>query len=193
MMKSPVWHLLGAFACLLPATIAEAAPPGDSSLSLYAGSLTNDNWRQSLSGQADFVDAHLLAVALGRTLWRSEGRALSLEAEGNVARHWGMQEHWEVNAMLTARWHRFPWDKRMATSIAFGAGPSYATKVPAAEVANDGSSEKGLLYWHLELTLGPPKADWSALFRLHHRSTGYGAFGEAGGGNALTAGVRWFF
>jgi len=174
--------------------MAQAAPPDqDWALAIYAGSLTDDNWRQSISGQAGFVDAHLLAVALGRTLWRSGSRALSLEAEGNLARHWGMQEHWEVNAMLTGRWHLFPWRDVLSSSVAFGAGPSYASKIPAAEVANDGASEKGLLYWHIELTLGPPEAEWTALFRLHHRSTGYGVFGEAGGGNALTAGVRWFF
>jgi hypothetical protein len=28
--------------------------------------------------------------------------------------------------------------------------------------------------------------------RLHHRSTAYGVFGKAGGGNVLTAGVRFF-
>ena len=192
-MRVRYTSLLGVALCCSSVMAHAATGEKDLALAVYAGSLTDNNWRQSLSGQADFVDAHLLAVALGRTLWRSEGRALSLEAEANLARHWGMQDHWEVNAMVTARWHRFPWSDALATSVAFGAGPSYASKVPAAEVANDGSSEKGLLYWHLELTLGPPKADWTALFRLHHRSTGYGAFGEAGGGNALTAGVRWFF
>lgn len=174
---------------------AEAAADTDKdyAFSLYGGSLTDSNWRQSITGQADFVDSDLVVGALGWTFKRAESRAWSLELEGNVAKHFGLQDHWEFNALLTGRWHRFPWSDSVATSLAFGAGPSYATEIPPVEVANDGASEKLLLYWHLELTLGPPASDWAALFRLHHRSTGYGLFGDTGGGNALTAGLRYYF
>lgn len=185
--------LLGA-SLLLPAVAwGDQARDKDYAFSLYGGSLTDGDWRQSIRGNTDFVDSDLLVGALGWTFRRGESRAWSLELEGNVAKHFGLQDHWEFNALANARWHRFPWSEHLATSVAFGAGPSYAMEVPKVEVANDGASEKLLLYWQFELTLGPPKGDWAAMFRLHHRSAGYGVFGETGGGNALTAGVRYYF
>ncbi len=188
-----------ALACgigLMPALAGAAGPAGkdkDLALSVYAGRLTDSDWQDSLTGQAGWVDAGLVAGALGWTFRRAENRAWSLELEGNVAKHFGDQDHWEFNALVTGRWHRFPWSEAVATSVAFGLGPSYATEVPKAEIAIDGDSSRLLLYWQLELTLGPPKGDWAAMFRLHHRSTGYGVFGDDGGGNTLAAGLRYYF
>ena len=199
--NSPTAFGLSASALLcsiaLASTAADAAEQAvqakDFAVSLYAGRLTNSDWRDSISGQADYVDSRLVVGALGWTFKRAEDRSWSLELEGNVAKHFGDQDHWEFNALVSGRWHRFPWSDTVATSVAFGFGPSYATEVPKVEVANDGDSARLLLFWHLELTLGPPKGDWEAMLRLHHRSTGYGVFGDDGGGNAVTAGVRYHF
>lgn len=173
--------------------LAGAAPAaaGDWALAIYAGRMTDDGWRASLAGRAAFVDAGLVAGAVRRTLWR--GDAWSLEAEGIVARHVGAQRHWEFDALGGVRFHGFPWRRALPTSFSFGAGPSYATRVPPVEERLDGESAKRLLYWHFELTLGPPSQAWEALFRLHHRSTSYGVFGDTGGGNVLAAGLRFFF
>lgn len=165
----------------------------DYAFSLYGGRLTDSNWYESLTGKADFVDSRLLVGALGWTFRRAEDRAWSLELEGNIAKHYGLQDHWEFNALVSGRWHRFPWSEKVATSVAFGVGPSYASEMPVAEVIDHGSSDKLLVYWQLELTLGPPKRDWAALLRLHHRSTAYGLMSETGGANALTAGLRFYF
>ncbi|MFP4071387.1 MAG: hypothetical protein ACLFTB_05000 [Desulfovibrionales bacterium] len=169
-------------------------PEKEYALSLYAGRLTDDNWRQSLTGTADFVDSNLLTAALHWTFFRPENRWWSLELESNITKHFGDQEHWEFNApILTGRWHLFPWSDFVATSAAFGMGLSFATEVPDVEKELSASSEQLMLYWHLEATLGPPGASWTTLFRLHHRSSGYGLFADSGGGNALAAGVRFFF
>lgn len=81
----------------------------------------------------------------------------------------------------------------MATSLAWGIGPSYATEVPPVERETNDSSSRWLIYWFGELTLGPPAADWELLLRLHHRSDGFGTVADDGGSNALCAGVRCRF
>lgn len=206
----PLMYLAGMLDHAFPVPAGEAIPPaallfavcwaaiapamagtGDTAISVYAGRMTDEDWIKSLSGRADWVDARLVALAGARTLWRDAPRHWSFEVEGNAVRHFGLQDHWEFNALGTMRFHAFPWRERLATSVAFGAGPSYATRVPAAEVRLDGRSRRSMLYWQLELELAQPGSDWATLFRLHHRSTAYGAFGKQGGGNVLTAGLRY--
>lgn len=171
----------------------------DYAFSLYAGRLSDDNAGHTLLGRADFVDSNLVAAALGRTFKRAENRAWSLELEGNVAKHSGLDDYWEFNALVTGRWHRFPWSDKVATSVAFGVGPSYATGTSPGDVeAGEGSHKRLLAASMLELTLGPPRGDWAALLRIHHRSTAWGtfgdyAYGDKGESNALTAGIRIYF
>ncbi|MBU4526325.1 MAG: hypothetical protein KUA37_05480 [Desulfomicrobium sp.] len=164
------------------------------SASLYGGVMTDDNWHQSLSGQASPVDSHILVGAMGWTFYRPANRLWSLELEANVARHFGIQDNFEFNApILTVRWDYFPWDKILDTSLAYGLGPSYATKLPEYERQKSGDSEQLLLFWHIEAAFGLPESNWSTIFRLHHRSSGYGMFADKGGSNILTMGLRYEF
>jgi hypothetical protein len=111
-----------------------------------------------------------------------------------VGKYFGEQDNWEINMpILGLRWHRFPWDDHLATSIAWGIGSSYATQVPKVELETNFSSSKWLIYWFLELTFGPPTANWEVLTRLHHRSNGFGLVAEDGGSNAVCAGLRYRF
>lgn len=182
-------------AMLLPATKALASASDRAfSASLYGGVMTDDNWRQSLSGQAGLVDSHILVGAMGWTFYRPANRLWSLELEANVARHFGIQDHYEFNApVLTLRWDSFPWDKVLDTSLAYGLGPSYATKLPEYERQKSGDTEQFLLFWHIEAALGLPGSNWSTILRLHHRSSGYGMFADKGGSNILTMGLRYEF
>lgn len=182
-------------AMLLPATKALASASDRTfSASLYGGVMTDDNWRQSLSGQAGLVDSHILVGAMGWTFYRPANRLWSLELEANVARHFGIQDHYEFNApVLTLRWDSFPWDKVLDTSLAYGLGPSYATKLPEYERQKSGDTEQFLLFWHIEAALGLPGSNWSTILRLHHRSSGYGMFADKGGSNILTMGLRYEF
>lgn len=164
------------------------------SLSLYNGIMTDDNWRQSITGQAGTVDSVLLAAALSWTFYKPTHELWSLELEANFARHFGIQDHFEFNApILTMRWLHLPWDNFLDTSLAFGIGPSYATSVPEYERMKSGASEQFLIYWHLETDFRKPGSPWAALVRLHHRSTGYGLMAKNGGGNVLTLGLRYDF
>jgi len=178
---------------------SEATPGPESAhpryaLSLYGGALTDEDWRKSIGGQADFVESQLVVAAVQRSLWGKASDPWSIGMEANAAKHFGIQEHWEFNVpVLTLSWHRFPWNETLRQSVGLGAGPSVTTQRPKAEEEINPSSRHLLLYWHLETTLALPQSPWSVLFRLHHRSTAYGVFGDEGGSNALTTGIRYHF
>jgi hypothetical protein len=195
----PALLWLGAMAWALPAQQAGAAdsqptPMDDYALTVYYGRLSQGNWQDvTLHGPGKFADSSLAVAALSKTIHRSATLPLSFEVEGQVAKHFGEQDNWELNLLGAGRWHRFPWNDHVRTTAAFGVGPSYATSTPKYEVARNGTSRQLLAYWYLELTLGPPDADWSVSFRVHHRSTAFGLFGENGGYTAFAAGLRYPF
>jgi hypothetical protein len=173
------------------------AGPEDSALTAYAGRITTVNaWHDIVTEptQVRFADAYLAALALSYTLARYRDDALTVETEGQAVYNFGDQSHWEFNALMASRWHRFPWDERLATTAAFGLGLSYATEIPEVEVELEGSSEQVLIYWMFEMTFAPPGARWAGgSIRLHHRSKGFGLLADDGGMNALAAGVRFQF
>ena len=191
-------RILTISACILILIFSSTSMAGkidrDLAFSLYGGTMTDANWMRSITGQADTVDSHILAAAVGWTFYRPAHRKWSLELEANVARHFGIQDHFEFNLpVLTLRWDYFPWDRYLDTSLAYGLGPSYATSLPEYERVRYGSTEQLLLFWHLEATFGVPDSGWAAIFRLHHRSSAYGLFADEGGSNILTMGLRYAF
>ncbi len=167
--------------------------PKDYAFTLYAGKLTDSVWEDTFSSDARLLDSRLVVAALSRTLYRAENRDYSWEVEGQIGKHSGMQDHWEFNLLGALRWHRLPWSGTLRSSAAFGLGLSRASEVPEVEVMLKDDSEKLLAYWYMEVTMGPRDADWQAALRLHHRSTAFHLFGDAGGANALTMGIRYEF
>ncbi|MBN2428274.1 MAG: hypothetical protein JXK94_08060 [Deltaproteobacteria bacterium] len=171
------------------------AGPGDMAVSLYAGQLTGNKWDDFFSGEeVASEDSYLLAATLARRLGGYKN-LLSYEIEGQVVRHFKLQEHWEFNALGVLRWEPFFWDEWLETSAAFGMGLSYATSKPEVEIENDGDSSQLLVYWMIELAIVPfaGRPELELLTRLHHRSTGYGLFAHKGGSNALAVGLRYRF
>ena len=196
--RSPMQRPAGALALALSvaSSWARAAEPADAALTGYVGRITTVNaWHDIVTrpSELEFADAYLAALALSYTLARYREDALSLETEGQVVYNFGDQSHWEFNSLLASRWHRFPWNESLATTMAFGLGLSYATEVPDVEVALEGSSEQLLIYWMFETTFAPPGSRWAASIRLHHRSGGFGLIADDGGMNALAAGLRFEF
>lgn len=182
----------------LAAVGADAAAPEaglkDYALTVYAGRLTDGDWQESFGPGTEFIDSDLVVAALSRTLARSPDGARGYELEGQIAKHSGLQDHWEYNLLGAVRWHRLPWRDTVNSTAAVGLGVSYASAVPRAEATIiNSSSERLLAYWYLELTLGPLGSDWQASLRMHHRSSAYGLFGDNGGSNAVTLGVRYSF
>lgn len=180
-------------ALLLANGSVRAGEKTDWALTGYVGQITTVNaWHDIVTEPNDleFADAYLATLAVTRTLGRYRRDDLGLEAEGQGVYNFGDQSHWEFNALMSARWYRFPWNDTMVTTMAFGGGLSWATEVPEVEVVLEDSSEQLLIYWMWEMTFAPPGACWGASFRLHHRSKGFGLLAEDGGMNALALGLR---
>ncbi|UCG39212.1 MAG: hypothetical protein JSV00_02975 [bacterium] len=178
--------------CLI-VVMADPAGAGDRALTVYGGRVTDERWFESLSLNARFVDAYILVTALAWTVKSSREGGLAVEVEGQVARYFGDQDHLEFNLPVALRWHRFSWDHVVDTSLAFGLGPSWAAEDPEVEKAINGSTRQFLVHWFAEVALGPPGTAWAAVFRLHHRSTGFGLVADDGGSNTLTLGLRFRF
>jgi hypothetical protein len=195
------WRPTLGFSLLLLCTpVAVAAPPGDDTAwvgTLYGARMSSETgWEDILLNpfSAEYEDVWLVAGALSRPYAAYRDGALTLEAEGQVARYFGDQDHWEFNVVpVTLRWHRFPWSQRVASSVAFGLGLSYATELPPVEVEIEGESAQTLIYWVLEATAGPVNSPWAVSLRMHHRSVAWGLMGEEGGMNAVGLGIRYEF
>ncbi len=189
--------LLLAFARSIAVAEPRAEAPADWTATLYGARMSSETgWEDILLNPigAEYVDVWLLACALSRPYAWHRDDALALEAEGQVVRYFGDQDHWEFNVVpIIARWHAFPWSDRVATSAAFGLGISYATELPPVEVEIEGESAQWLVYWVLELTAGPVDAPWSVSLRMHHRSVAYGLLADEGGMNAVGLGLRYRF
>jgi len=162
-------------------------------LNLYAGRLTSNHWEEFFSSELDFKDSYLVTAALARRIGAYEDKA-SFEIEGQIVKHFNIQTHWELNALVAARWEAFWWDDVLDTSVAFGLGPSYATDEPEIETEIDENTSQFLIYWMLELALGLPDYPRVALItRIHHRSDAFGLIADGGGSNALAFGLKWRF
>jgi hypothetical protein len=193
-------HASSVGVALLLASLSLCAEPRAAAerpaFSLYVAQLSGERtWQKVLTKPGGrFVDAYLVAGAVAMPYARFMHGALRLEAEGQLVYNFGAQDHWEINAVpVVARWQRFPWSERLATSAAFGLGLSYATELPSMERTLEGDSQQFLVHWFAEMTAGPIDAPWAMSLRLHHRSDGLGLLGTQGGMNALGLGVRVAF
>ena len=77
-------------------------------LNIYAGRLTSNHWEEFFSNteELDFKDSYLAAIALARRIGTYRDKA-SFEIEGQVVKHFNIQTHWVLNALVTARWEAF--------------------------------------------------------------------------------------
>lgn len=163
------------------------------SVTLFAGRVTKDDLVDIVkSFSAHFEDSYVGVVALNRQL-ATLGDHLRLEVEGQVGKHFGQQDHWELNALGILRWVTFPWNAYLVTTFAVGDGVSYATKVPKLEAAQDPRTGPWLNYLLFELTFALPEhPEWAIVGRIHHRSGFYGALAPSGS-NTLGVGIKYRF
>ena len=111
------------------------------------------------------VDSNRYAgVCLGRELIK--WKYASLEAEGIFAEHFGGMGNYEEYVLaLGLRYHYFPWDEYVKTTVAVKDGASYTTKQIGGE------NRYFLNFIGFELTLAYPKYDrLSVVLGTHHRS-----------------------
>jgi hypothetical protein len=162
-------------------------------LTAYGGAHAQDDFNDVVTLQPSFEDnAYIGVVALARELWHYK-KYLSFELEGQVAKHFNKDTHWEIVGVLIGRWHYFPWNKYVDTSFAVGDGVSYYTDVSEVEKEDDDDAQRTLNYLLLELALGLPEyPKWDFVLRLHHRSSVFGLIGS-GGSNFVCAGIKFGF
>ena len=183
------------WALLFPHTAAagedsDSAEDSSSAIAVFGGIMTDNKWEDAVAPwNLDFRDSTFVGLAASHVIGRFDDR-LGFEIEGQVVRHFGDQDHWEFNLPIVARWEAFPWDDVVDTSLAFGIGPSYASEKPKVEAANEGDSHRFLVYWTAEIEAGLPDSDWSAVFRVHHRSEAFGLVADEGGSNVMVIGFK---
>jgi hypothetical protein len=175
-----------------------AAAEGRQFVSAYVAQHSPDRLIDIVGLQsANTGDSWLAAVAWTRVLARAEHTRW--EVEGQIVRHTGLQDHWEMNAVVALRWMDFPWDRYLDTRLAYGNGLSYASKVPPLEpggrIDKDEQSAHVLDYIMVEAEfVVPRKPRWSTFVRVHHRSGVFGLFhGVEGGSNFIGIGLRRYF
>lgn len=165
---------------------------------LYGGHFTDNKLLKILFQgdivRLDFKDSYLVTLSLSKEFARWK-RYIAFELEGQVGRHFGLQDNWEFNALVVFRWLPFFWDRYLDTSFAFGEGFSYATQEPFIESDyRDSDSVQFMNYILLEFEFALPRVPhWSLVTRLHHRSGIFGLFGTGEGSNFMGFGVRYRF
>ena len=151
----------------------------------------------------DYEDSFLVSAAVSRRVL-SWGDLASAELEAGLGQRFGEMHATEVWGALYFRWHAFPWNDVVRTSVAISTGLNYASRIEERERRRDGSGNGGahlLHYLAPELTFAlPERQDWELVFRYHHRSGGGAIFGDTllfngvtGGANFATAGLRYRF
>ena len=196
------WFLLFVFALLLG--YGSGARAGDDEnkddikrhkwfLTVYSGAHAQDTIEDVFTFNAKFEDNDYIAVAaLAREFWHYQDY-ISFEAEGQIGKHFNNDTFWEFNGLIIGRWHAFPWNKYVDTSVAVGDGLSYYTEVSKVEKEDDEDAQKSLNYLMFELALGLPQYPrWDLVMRIHHRSSIFGLYG-AGGSNYITGGIKYSF
>ncbi len=161
----------------------------------YVAKLTGDSFDEVLSGDADFTNNKVWVLALSRrvTTFRWD---IDLEVEGQLGKHSGVDTNWEVNGLADLRWNRFFWDRYLDTSLALGAGLSYASEKPQFEIMQQGATNRLMAYVLFELAFSLPRyPEWALVTRWHHRSAAWGTFedGIETASNAIGFGLKHRF
>jgi hypothetical protein len=186
--------------CLAPGALAEDGENKDDTnrykwfLTVYGGVSAQDDINDVFTFQASFNDnAYVAVAALAREFWHYE-KYISFEVEGQIGKHFNRDTLWEFNGLIIGRWHVFPWNKYVNTSIAVGNGLSYYTEVSKVEKEEDDkNATRYLNYLLFELALGLPQYPrWDLVLRVHHRSSVLGLIG-AGGSNYVCGGIKYSF
>ena len=195
-MKTLLWFFL-----VMTGIPGVAAGEGKWYVLGYVGQYSPRNYVDFLFDDWKLQDEYLAALGVGREVARCEKLLgfdvdIGLEVEGLAVSHWGdSRSYQEYVGALNVRWHDFPWNHILPTTVGTGAGLSYATRVPDHEAVSHRGSANLLVYLMYEITLGLPQwPQQSIFFRVHHRSGAFGAFdGVHGASNYPCLGFRHIF
>ena len=120
---------------------------------------------------------------------------ITIETEGQIARHTGIQDNWEINVLVIARME-WVWENVFSFSVATGDGFSLASEKPKLELVDNPSTNVFLQYLLSEIVFGLPSVSGHPRFliRVHHRSGSFGIHCPATcGSNFITYGFKVAF
>jgi hypothetical protein len=169
-------------------------PQKDWAVTLYFGRLTDSDLTNTFAFNSKFENSYFVDLGVSRRLFTYKDY-FNIEIEGQIAKHFGDQDNWEFNLVSCFRWLLFPWDKYVDTSLAAGAGLSYATSIPNIEASHYDKTAQFLGALMFEATFSLPKVpQWSLVGGIHHRSGAGGVFSNVrGASNAWNVGLRYSF
>jgi hypothetical protein len=176
----------------------------DCSLAIYGGNYAETPMGEALvtSPQLPFfwqynTGDHLVATAASRVAGHFWERTFTLEPELGIGQRFGRQSAIEVWGALFFRYHGFPWDKWVVTTVAVSTGMNWSSEVTTVEdeKAKDGEGDNWMHFFAPEITLAAPDhPNLQLLFRFHHRSGVFGLVNDNGGGAQYgTVGLRILF
>lgn len=182
------------------------APCGDNgcAFTIYNGRYVQNSLGQVLVTSPElpltwnYVDGdNLVATTFSRTTGPMLWNHVSLEPEVGIGQRYGRQDETEYWGALFFRYHGFPWDKFLVTTVAASVGLNWATDVSEVEQAraHDGKGSQLMHFFAPEITLAYPSApNYQLVLRMHHRSGVFGLVSDAWGGAQYGAvGLRiWF-
>ncbi len=176
------------------------------SVTIFGGLLSRRNFSHLYDGPVNLVDTNMIGLSLTRELF-SVGDLfncrtidpLKFEVEGMGIYHFG---HWpedqffaETVGFMALRWHKFPWERHLLTTVGFGEGLSYASEEPSYEIEFNNKTANLLNYLMWDITLAHPDLpELAFVLRLHHRSGVFGLIEDvSGGSNFFTMGLKYTF
>lgn len=193
-VKQALGAMMLSAACLGPGSVSafELDPAWERHVTFFGASMTENTSFEVMSFDVDWADSYLIGIAAGVERRIGESR-WSWGIEGQLVRHFGKMDHWEVNLPVVLRYTPpNPWINSFE-SFAYGLGLSHATEVPSVEVERTGESQRNFFYWKAEFEFNTPVQDSTLLFGLHHRSDGYGTFENDSGSTAVSLGWKRAF
>ena len=110
MLHCLVW--LGLVGLVLPYAAVAGESSGSSNdkptaIAVFGGLVTDNNWEDAIAPwDLDYRESLVAGLAISHRIGRFDHR-LSFEIEGQVVRHFGDQDHWELNLPIVGRWEAF--------------------------------------------------------------------------------------
>lgn len=160
----------------------------------YGGLLNPGNFTEIVftTHRTNLTDKGLIGVGVGREAF-DLGAGFSVDVGLNLG-HRTSEGGVEIGAPITFVFDGFPWRNRLPTTLRLAVGPSYVSKISPTERRkdDDGGGSKLLNMFNPEVAIGWPTApEWSAFFRLHHRSGIFRLINDVTGGSTyMVVGLR---
>ena len=180
--------------CFVGPNLAHAFERGDWHVSVFSSvhsdkELSDDLLIGLVTGNLDLRPSYFASIAVSRTILKDvplpvpftdrviEGN--SFEVEGQIVKHFGLQNHLEFTASILFRTGELNITDAFSVNFAVGEGLSYALRSPADEFGPTGvrglNAPKFQNFLSFEFEFSHAALpDWHLVTRLHHRS---GIFG----------------